>query len=106
MRGLDLVLGPLKRQATDRGGEGMGNRRRHTDLLFLLWVTKSLRRHTEARPGNPTRMLVRLLFVWIGIGIFHKLLWHGLVAMPTGLWLFVGSALVFRVIRWYWRRLH
>ncbi len=76
-----------------------------SNLLLLLLVTKRLRRQVEARPGDRTRMLVRLLFVWIGVGIFHKLLWHGLVAMPIGLKLFIGSALVFRVIRWYWRRL-
>ena len=85
----------------------MSESKRPKDVLWLLWVThRRLRSEVRGEHGGPARMwLVRLAVVWVAIGTCGGILWHGLTGLPVGLWLFVGSALVFRVARWYWRRL-
>lgn len=58
--------------------------------------------------SNPRRtLMLRLLLVamfMLVMPIAGPIFWHALLTMPTPLVVFVVSALVLRVVRWYWRR--
>ena len=82
----------------------MSGRQRRTDVFWLLWVTKRLTTKVQARPISPVRLLARLMFVCLGLGLFGTLFWNAAIAMPTGLWVIVGLGLTIRIVRWYLRR--
>ncbi|WP_194904385.1 hypothetical protein [Catenulispora rubra] len=75
-----------------------------TNLIGLLWLARRLSREADGRTGSPARVLLRLSFICFGLGLFGNLLWHALLALPTGLWIIVGVGLAIRVTRWFLRR--
>jgi hypothetical protein len=72
-------------------------------LAYLIY--RRATRRTKQPYSNPARVwLVRLLLVMVTAPIVAPILWNALVTMPPALAVFVGSAFIFRIVRWYWRR--
>lgn len=75
-----------------------------TALLVYAAYRRTLRKVSGKR-GNPARtLLLKIAFILFVMSLLGPILWHALWTMPTALVVFIGSACVFRVVRWYLRR--
>jgi hypothetical protein len=54
--------------------------------------------------GRAVTGFARLAVVLAVLACGGRILWHALWTMPTALGVFIGSVVVFRVLRWYLRR--
>jgi hypothetical protein len=76
------------------------------DVLWLLGAVCH-RVHHEVAGGHGHRSrtgLARVLVLLVSLPLAGPVLWGAIPAMPPALVVFIGSAVVFRVGRWYWRR--
>jgi hypothetical protein len=74
-------------------------------LWFLVEFNRRAFHEVSGKSGHPTRTLfARVVLVTLVLACGGGILWDALWAMPTALAVFIGSVIVFRVVRWYWRR--
>ena len=74
-------------------------------VLVVYAVYRRTLRKLNGKRGNPGRVfLLKIAFILMTLSFSGSVLWHALLTMPTALVVFIGSAFVFRVVRWYWRR--
>jgi hypothetical protein len=75
-----------------------------TALVVYAVYRRTLHKMNGKR-GNPSRVfLLKIVFILMMLSFAGPILWRALLTMPTALAVFIGSAVVFRVVRWYWRR--
>lgn len=54
--------------------------------------------------GPAVTGVARVVLVLAVLACGGSILWQALLHMPTALVVFIASVVVFRVVRWYWRR--
>ena len=81
---------------------GAVSERGHKDadpVRFVWAIHQRLQGEVRGKHGGPLRtILVRGLVILLALGLAGDILGHALVTMPTGLKVFIGSALVVRVL--------
>jgi len=79
---------------------------RPKDVFTLLGgFYLALHRAVSGEHGSPAvTALARVTVLLLGLGCAGPILWAALRDMPAALALFLGAALVLRVVRWFLRR--